>query len=93
MWTSAGGTSAGAAVLAAAGAVYAQQHASADQPERWGLLAPSIYAAAADPARVRDVVAGSNATTDTSCCDAAPGFDEASGWGLFAPDDVGALFD
>jgi kumamolisin len=35
-----------------------------------------------DPAAVVDVVTGSNDLYDVGCCDAGPGFDEASGYGV-----------
>jgi hypothetical protein len=37
---------------------------------------------------VTDIVDGANTTFTQACCEAKPGYDTASGWGLLDPDSL-----
>ena len=53
-------------------------------PVRLGLVNPTLYAVARDPAAgrfFRDITDGDNDLYDVGCCTAVVGFDPASGWG------------
>lgn len=81
-WHRLAGTSAPAPALAAA---------IAGTSTRLGLLAPLVRRLAATSRGVHDVTEGSNRVLGLTCCDAAPGFDLASGWGSFRLPDLVAL--
>ncbi|MFI0431774.1 MAG: protease pro-enzyme activation domain-containing protein [Candidatus Nanopelagicales bacterium] len=82
---SVGGTSATApGVAGALSEVMDAIETSDDAPYRLGLLNPTIYSLARDPAAAGafvDVTAGTNDLFGVGCCTAAPGFDGATGWG------------
>jgi kumamolisin len=86
-WLAEGGTSVAATVLGAAGLLLAQQDGTAVSPARWGNVAEPLWRLGPRNA-VTDITAGSNTTFSTSCCQAAAGYDTASGWGLFLPDSM-----
>ena len=52
---------------------------------------PLVRRLAATSRGVHDVTEGSNRVLGLTCCDAAPGFDLASGWGSFRLPDLVAL--
>jgi hypothetical protein len=53
---------------------------------RWGNVAASIWRKTKGTRGIADVVHGSNKTFSSACCEAKPGYDMASGWGLLVPD-------
>ena len=88
-WEALGGTSATAAVVAGLATLAAEHDAAGGGSGRLGLLAPAVTTTTSSggPAAT-DVTAGDNQLFTDRCCTAAPGFDQASGWGLL---DVAAL--
>ena len=82
-WHRLAGTSAPAPALAAGLSLVAQDVSEPERGDgRLGLLAPLVgHLAAERPDGVHDVVDGSNRIADLTCCDAAAGYDLASGWG------------
>jgi subtilase family serine protease len=85
-WTLVGGTSLAATVLGDTGLLLAQKHGTDSHPARWGNLAGLLWRRSVTAKAVRDITQGSNTTFDSACCHAKPGYDTASGWGLFNPD-------
>lgn len=86
VWSAQGGTSVAATVLGATGILLAQQYAINGHPARWGNLAGDLWRTGSKAEGVTDVRSGANTTFTNSCCTAGPGYDTASGWGLFDPD-------
>ena len=82
-WSEQGGTSLAATALSAVAVLSMGGHGGT---VRRGNLAPLLWATAAHADALRDVTHGANTTFTTSCCQAKPGYDTASGWGLFVPD-------
>jgi subtilase family serine protease len=92
-WQTVGGTSAGTPLLAG-GVAIIDQILRATHHENLGLLNPLLYKlgrSAAAGSVFYDVTAGTNdigpylsTAAPLGCCTAAPGFDEASGWGSVA---------
>lgn len=94
-WQTVGGTSAGTPLMAG-GAAIIDQILHANHRESLGLLNPLLYklgSSSAAPGVFYDVTAGSNDIGPfilggngqaLGCCSAAPGYDEASGWGSVA---------
>ena len=82
-WHRLAGTSAPAPALAAGLSLVAQDVSEEVGGDgRLGLLAPLVGRLAEErPEGIHDVVDGSNRVADLTCCDAAAGFDLASGWG------------
>lgn len=82
-WHRLAGTSAPAPALAAVLSLVAQDVGQGQAGAgRLGLLAPLVGRLAdQQPDGIHDVVDGSNRVADLACCDAAPGYDLASGWG------------
>lgn len=84
-WFQLAGTSAPAPALAAAISLVDQDLTErAGRAQRLGLLPPLVghVAASSDAEAVlHDVTEGSNRVLGLTCCDAAPGFDLATGWG------------
>lgn len=87
-WESVGGTSLSATVLGAAGVLDAQLAQRAGAAARWGNLAGVLWQRGSTGGSITDVVAGGNSTYTTACCTAGPGYDRASGWGLFVADNA-----
>jgi subtilase family serine protease len=84
-WDVEGGTSVSATVLSAIAVMIASaRHPSA----RWGNLAGRLWRRGARTGAVKDVTVGRNTTFTTACCKARKGYDLASGWGLFDPDEL-----
>jgi len=86
-WKVVGGTSATAPGVAAGIALIMHRLAGPDGvPVRLGLLNGPLYVSASDPAAggslVRDIVSGSNDVYGIGCCNAGPGYDPATGWGV-----------
>lgn len=84
VWREQGGTSLAATALSAVAAMVAGSDGS--HAVRFGNLAPRLWRSAPGASTLRDVTQGSNATFSKRCCEARPGYDTASGWGLFIPD-------
>jgi hypothetical protein len=94
-WQTVGGTSAGTPLLAG-GVAIVDQMLAASGHENLGLLNPLLYklgASSAAPSVFYDVTSGSNDIgpfipggngQPLGCCNAGPGYDEASGWGSVA---------
>jgi hypothetical protein len=79
VWQQLGGTS-----LAAAGLAALVAQAVAVTGTRFGALSDTLARAGGDGrAPAIDVTTGTNHVFSTACCSAGPGFDLASGWGLF----------
>ncbi len=89
-WELEGGTSVSATALSAISMLLA----GATHPSmRWGNLAARLWRRGSALAALRDVTIGANTTFTASCCNATRGYDRASGWGLFVPDQLrGSLF-
>lgn len=87
-WKSVGGTSLAATVLGAAGVLDAQLAARTGVAARWGNLAGVLWRRGSKGGSITDVAAGGNSTFTTACCTAGPGYDRASGWGLFVADNA-----
>lgn len=79
-WKVIGGTSASAPLFAAGAALVKQLVRRAGKVPP-GLLNALLYRAG--PRDSEDVVIGTNDLFETGCCAARPGFDTASGWGVF----------
>ncbi len=88
-WTSVGGTSFSSPLLAGGFALIDQELRAAGR-ERLGLANPLLYALGKSSSAAsvfNDVTSGTNdlfargGGTPLSCCTAAPGYDEATGWG------------
>jgi kumamolisin len=89
-WTTVGGTSAATPLLAGGFALVDQQLSAAGK-EDLGLVNPLLYSLGSSSSAASvfsDVTVGSNdvfpfvgGLPALGCCDAGPGFDEASGWG------------
>lgn len=83
-WLKVGGTSAATPLMAGIGALATQatRQAGVTRP---GFVSPLLYQLAEDEGTrasvFRDVVLGNNDLFDLGCCDAAVGYDQASGWG------------
>lgn len=84
-WYQLAGTSAPAPALAAALALVSQDLSQrSGTPRRLGLLPPLVGHLAVSGRRsaaIHDVTEGTTRVQGLDCCDAAPGFDLASGWG------------
>jgi hypothetical protein len=76
------GTSAATPLLAGAVALANQRRRQAGAP-RLGFASPLLYSLGerGGSGALRDVVEGTNDVLEVGCCDAAPGYDLASGWG------------
>jgi hypothetical protein len=85
-WMAEGGTSLAASVLGAAGVLNAQFYGQDGAAARWGNLASRVWREGRSGHEVTDIVSASNTTFTGGCCQAAVGYDTASGWGLFDPD-------
>lgn len=85
-WQAVGGTSLGAAVMGATGVLLEQVTAKHRVARRWGNVAASIWRTTKGTQGIADIVHGSNKTFSSACCEAKPGYDMASGWGLLVPD-------
>ncbi len=82
-WGSLGGTSGSTPMFAAVVTLINQELTSVGRP-KLGFVNPFIYSVANGDRYdkvFRDVVEGSNALFNNSCCNASKGFDMASGWG------------
>jgi len=80
-----GGTSAAAPTVAAGLALVLQElrQQRGDKGLRLGMVNPILYTLASDGTSgvISDVTVGSNDLNSVGCCEAAVGFDAASGWG------------
>lgn len=85
-WLPEGGTSLAATVLGATGLLLAQRDGTPSGPARWGNIAESLWHHSPDAPAITDITVGANTTFTGQCCTAGPGYDTASGWGLFVPD-------
>lgn len=88
VWTAVGGTSLAATILGDTGVLLAQELGTKGHPARWGNLAGLLWRESRTAKSLTDITRGSNTTFDSECCSAASGYDTASGWGLFDPDDL-----
>ena len=85
-WQEIGGTSLGATVMGATGVLLEQAVGKNKVVRRWGNVAAAIWRKTKDTKGIADIVHGSNKTFSSACCEAKPGYDIASGWGLLRPD-------
>lgn len=88
VWSAVGGTSLAATVMGATGVLLEQQYGDAGRPLRLGNLAASLWRRTRHTSAVTDIVDGANTTFTQACCEAKPGYDTASGWGLLDPDSL-----
>lgn len=80
-WQPGGGTSA-AAPLLAGGIAMANDEAAAQHEGSLGLINPLLYRLGQEHSSVLvDITNGTNDVYGLGCCSAAPGYDEATGWG------------
>ena len=85
-WQEVGGTSLGATVMGATGALLEQASGKNKVARRWGNVAAAIWRKTKGTKGIADIVHGTNKTFSSACCQAKPGYDVASGWGLLRPD-------
>jgi len=88
-WSVNAGTSATAPGVAGGIALILSSAAGGDPGFRLGALAPALYGMARNLAQeaagtvgYTDIVSGTNDVHEIGCCDAAPGFDAVTGWGV-----------
>jgi tripeptidyl-peptidase-1 len=85
-----GGTSASTPLVAGMIALWTQQARERGLPPP-GFMPPLLYALAArDPAAFLDITHGTNSLFGRPCCQAAPGYDLATGLGSPLADQVAA---
>jgi hypothetical protein len=85
-WQEVGGTSLGATVMGATGVLLEQAVGKNKVVRRWGNVAAAVWRKTKGTKGIADIVHGSNKTFSSACCEAKPGYDIASGWGLLRPD-------